>query len=374
MSSRAPNSAPPQGPRRRRAPTAAAAAASAIVSSRNACDSASAVPQCRGGAEWVGDPADREVGRFAAGEGELVPAERGDDAGAEHGGDRDGGTAPGIPSGQRSQRDQAERAERSQQRPRDEEQAGARDGPEEREPRAGGDPVGDCKAQCDVPERQHGHGKGEGEPEPRAEERQQRRDGGKCRRPVGGEERQVRGRPADEQGRGHRGTDAAQDREPGKRRAAERRDRQRTVAVSGVKRAAQVRRQPRCGRPLAGVDGEGLVDQVGERFRQVGPHARERRRAAADLLRDVEELPPAEWVAVRERLPEQDAGRPHVGRGARRAFRAGAPARCTPDVPGTSPAAVKVSSSVTRASPKSSNLTEMPGPSASSTFEGLMSR
>ncbi len=44
------------------------------------------------------------------------------------------------------------------------------------------------------------------------------------------------------------------------------------------------------------------------------------------------------------------------------------------NVPGTSPAAVKVSSSVTRASPKSSNLTEMPGPSASSTFEGLMSR
>ena len=87
------------------------------------------------------------------------------------------------------------------------------------------------------------------------------------------------------------------------------------MPVSGVKRAAQVRRQPRCGRPLAGVDGEGLVDQLGERSRQVGPHARERRRAATDLLRDVEELPAAERVAVRERLPEQDAGRPHVGRG-----------------------------------------------------------
>ena len=100
-------------------------------------------------------------------------------------------------------------------------------------------------------------------------------------------------------------------------------------------------RTARCGAPQA--DGElgrgraawpGRVESAASTswmsgFGRSGRARRERRRPAADALGDLEERPGAERVPPGERLPEQDAGRPDVGLGARPACRRGAPGRCT---------------------------------------------
>ena len=71
----------------------------------------------------------------------------------------------------------------------------------------------------------------------------------------------------------------------------------------------------RRGRALGRLHRQGLVDEGDERLREVGARGRQRRSAAADPLRDLEERPAAERVASGECLPEQDADRPDVGCG-----------------------------------------------------------
>ena len=266
-----------------------------------------------------------------------------------------------------------ERADRGEQRPGEEEQRGARPRPEER--RAS---------------RRRGRRRGRrararrfraAGPARRGRRRARARGptsvsraaaAGERERPVRGEEGQRRRRPAGEE-RGRRSGGG----ESGERRRAAGAGGGAVRALrpgGGALRPPQRGGQLRSRRPPGGLHRERAVDERDERLRQVGPGGGERGGARARF-------------ASRSR----GTGRRRTGGGRRAPPRAGRrPTRrrsAAPpvlplsrsgemyaSVPGTSPAAVSVSSSVTRARPKSRSLTEMPAPSASRTFDGLTSR
>ena len=109
---------------------------------------------------------------------------------------------------------------------------------------------------------------------------------------------------ADGQGRSaqRRGRQAQMSRRPGGRAAPQ-------LACRRPKRA----REAGSRRPAAGGDRQRAIDARHDRAREVGALLPERGRAFLDRLRRVDERADPERVEAGQRLPEQDADRPHIG-------------------------------------------------------------
>ena len=313
--SRAPNAAPPHGPRRRHVPTAAAAAASASVSrsrglaETSPCQSSPAAPS------GPPIPAIARSGRCPADDRQAVTRDGGDDGGGDDRRGGLGGTAGGAPGGNDDQRQEAEQPERCEQRV---------------PPRTAVPPSG--AARTGRASRERGPSRG-------------RRARARCSRAGGSARRARRRRPRRGVSTVSSAASAASpsDQYAGKKERFD--DTQPASSAAGtagancstaagtagsetrrrgvrgphrpgpaLQRAAQPGGETGCRRALRRIEGQRTVDELDHRLRQVGPLRFQRGRAAADPLRKLEERAAAERMAACERLPQQHAGRPDVGR------------------------------------------------------------
>ena len=209
----------------------------------------------------------------------------------------------------------ASRPECSEQRAGHEPQAVAGVAPVDGEPPRGEDRVHAGERSSDVSERKDGDGERKSEAEPRIEpargSRREHEHGDELGRPERQERRtECRGQDA-ERDRKHttcvapgRGDDGLLDhggaRLPG------------SAALGSLRGVAQLRREIRRARPSGGIDREGRVDRGHEAARKPAALGGERGRSGLDRPGDLLDGHAPERVLVGERLPEQDADRPHV--------------------------------------------------------------